>query len=108
MEKISLEDFKKVEMKIGKIIKVEEISGSKNLLKLIVDFGKEKKQAIAGIKNFYKKEKLLNKKFAFVTNLKEKEIMGEISECMILAAEHEGKIVLIAPENDIEIGSIIR
>lgn len=104
--KISIKDFQKVEMKVGKVVEVQDIEGSRNLFKLIVDFGTEKKQAITGLKNIYKKEDLLNKKFVFVTNLEEKKLMGEISECMILAAEDEkGNIVLIQPEKDIETGS---
>ena len=105
---ISFEEFKKVELRIGKIIDVQEIPGSKNLYKLVVDFGGEKRQAISGIKPFYKKEELLNKKFVFVTNLERKKFFGEESQCMILAAEKNGKVVLIQPEKDIESGAKVR
>lgn len=106
--KISMKDFQKVEMKVGKVIDVQDIEGSRNLIKLIVDFGAERKQAIAGLRNIYGREDLLNKKFVFVTNLEEKEFMGEVSECMILAAEDEkGNVILIKPEKDIEVGSKI-
>jgi methionyl-tRNA synthetase len=105
---ISFEEFKKVEMKVGQIIDVQEIPGSKNLYKLIVDFGEEKREAISGIKGYYTKDELLNKKFVFVTNLERKKFFGEESQCMILAAEKDGKIVLIQPEKDIENGAIIR
>ena len=100
--------FKKVELRIGKIIDVQEIPGSKNLYKLVVDFGGEKRQAISGIRPFYKKEELLNKKFVFVTNLERKKFFGEESQCMILAAEKNGKVVLIQPEKDIESGAKVR
>ena len=105
---ISFEEFKKVELRVGQIIDVQDIPGSKNLYKLIVDFGDEKRQAISGIKPFYEKEELLNKKFVFVTNLERKKFFGEESQCMILAAEKDNKIVLIKPEKDIENGAIIR
>lgn len=102
---ISFEDFKKVEMRVGKILKVEDIEGSRNLYKLLVDFGDEKRTCVSGIKNEYGKEELEGKKFVFVTNLEPRKIMGIESECMILAAEDsEGKIVLIAPEKDIKEG----
>ncbi len=107
-QEISYKDFKKVEMKVGKIIDVIEIPKSKNLYKLIVDFGNEKRQAISGIKNHYKPEELIGKKFVFVTNLEKKKFMGEESQCMILAAEDEkGNISLIAPVKEVEEGSKI-
>ncbi|MEM0324901.1 MAG: methionine--tRNA ligase subunit beta [Candidatus Aenigmatarchaeota archaeon] len=106
---ISFDEFKKIEMKIGKVIDVQDIPNSRNLIKLIVDFGNEKRQAIAGLKNYFKKEDLVGKKFVFVTNLEKKKFMGEISECMILAAEDENKnLSLIIPEKDIKEGSRIR
>ncbi|MEM5830122.1 MAG: methionine--tRNA ligase subunit beta [Candidatus Aenigmatarchaeota archaeon] len=105
---ISYEEFKKVEMRVGRIIDVQEIPGSKNLYKLIVDFGNEKRQAISGIKNFYKKEDLIGKQFVFVTNLERKKFFGEESQCMILAAQDEnGNIALIKPEKEIKEGSRI-
>jgi len=105
---VSYEDFAKLEIRVGKIIKVEEIPNSNKLLKLIVDFGNEKKIAVAGIKQQYKIEDLLNKKFAFVTNLQKKKIMGIESECMILAAEDSDTISLLQPIKDVKEGSKIR
>jgi len=106
---VSIEEFKKIEMRVGRIIDVQEIPGSDKLIKLIVDFGNEKRQAIAGIKKFYKKEDLVGKQFVFVTNLEKKKIFGEVSECMILAAEDDnGNISLIKPEKEIKEGSRIR
>ena len=103
---ITFEDFKKVEMRVGRVIEVEEIPNSKNLYKLIVDFGNEKRQAVSGIKNFYTKGELLGKEFIFVTNLEKKKIMGVESQCMILAAEDDkGKVVLLKPEREIKEGS---
>ena len=105
---INYEDFKKVEMKVGKVLDVKEVSNTENLYKLIVDFGEEKRQAISGIKKWYKVEDLIGKKFVFVTNLERRKFFGEESQCMILAAEDKnGNVVLIQPEKDIEIGSKI-
>ncbi|MGC9200649.1 MAG: methionine--tRNA ligase subunit beta [Candidatus Aenigmatarchaeota archaeon] len=106
---ISYEDFSKIEMKIGKIIKVEEIPNSQKLYKITVDFGDEKRIAVAGIKQQYKPEDLLNKKFVFVTNLQKRKIMGIESECMILAAEDKnGTIAVLQPYKDVEVGSKIK
>jgi len=105
---VSYEDFAKLELKIGKIIQVEDIPESNKLLKLTVDFGNEKRIAVAGIKQQYKLEDLLNKKFVFVTNLQRKKIMGIESQCMILAAEDNGTIALLQPIKDVKEGSKIR
>jgi methionyl-tRNA synthetase len=105
---VPYEDFAKLELKIGKIIQVEDIPGSNKLLKLTVDFGDEKRIAVAGIKQQYKPEDLLNKKFVFVTNLQRKKIMGIESQCMILAAEDNGTIALLQPIKDVKEGSKIR
>ncbi|MEM5815297.1 MAG: methionine--tRNA ligase subunit beta [Candidatus Aenigmatarchaeota archaeon] len=105
---ISYEDFSKIEIKIGRIIKVEEILNSQKLYKLTVDFGDEKRIAVSGIKKEYKPEELLNKKFAFVTNLEKRKIMGIESECMILAAEDEKNVALLQPIKDVKEGSKIK
>lgn len=106
---ISFEEFQKLDIRIGKVLEAEKIPNSKNLIKLKVDFGSEKRQAVAGIAQFYRPEELKNKKFVFVVNLKPIKLMGEESNCMILAAEDEkGKIVLLQPEKEIEEGSKVK
>lgn len=109
MADISFEDFKKLDIRVGKIIKVEEPEGSKTMLKLTVDFGTEQRVAMAGLKNYYKAEDLIDKNFVFIMNLERKKFMGVESECMILAADDEkGNVVLLQPGKDIEVGSRIR
>ena len=105
---VPYEDFAKLELKIGKVIQVEDIPGSNKLLKLTVDFGDENRIIVAGIKQQYKPEDLLNKKFVFVTNLQRKKIMGIESQGMILAAEDDGIIALLQPIKDVKEGSKIR
>jgi methionyl-tRNA synthetase len=105
---ISFEEFKKMDMRIGKILEAEQIEGSRNLMKLQVDFGSEKRQAVAGIVGYYRPEELLGKKFIFILNLERRKLMGVESQCMILAAEDEkGGVVLLQPEKDIDVGSRI-
>ena len=104
---ISFKEFKKMEMKVGTINKIEEIPNSKNLIKLKVDIGGQIKQAIAGIKGYYKPTELEGKQFVFLTNLEPAKLMGETSEIMILAAVEGERVVLIKPEKEISNGSII-
>ena len=106
---VSFEDFKKLDIRVGKIVSVDEPEGSKTMLKLTVDFGDEQRVAMAGLKNYYKPEDLINKNFVFILNLERKKFMEIESECMILAADDEnGNVVLLQPEKEIEIGSKIR
>ena len=109
MEEISFEGFQKLDLRVGKILEAEQIPGSRNLIRLIVDFGAEKRQAVAGVAQWYKPEQLIGKKYVFILNLQKRKLMGVESQCMIFAAEgSKGNIVLIQPEKDIEVGSKVR
>ena len=106
---IPFDDFMKLDIRIGKVAEATLISGSRNLIKLIVDFGSEKRQSVAGLLRYYRPEELVGKKFAFVLNLQRRKFMGIESQCMVLAAEdNEGNVILIGPEKDIAAGSRIR
>ncbi len=106
---IPFNEFLKLDMRVGKIVEAKQITDSRNLVKMIVDFGFEKRQSVAGLLQYYKPEELVDKKYAFVLNLQRKKFMGVESQCMILAAEDDkGNVILIKPEKDIEIGSKIR
>jgi len=108
---ISIQDFLKVDIRIGKVIEVKDHEKARNPMYILkVDFADlGVKQTVAGIKPWYKKEEILNKKFPFVINLEPKKIAGEASECMILAAvkmsADKEEVVVLKPEKDIEIGS---
>ena len=108
MEKLSFEDFQKIELKIGKIVSAEKVEKSDKLLKLEVDFGEEKRQVISGIAREYLPDDLVGKSFVFVTNLEPRQILGLESQAMILAADVEDKAVLLQPEKDIPAGTKIR
>ena len=106
---IPFDEFLKLDMRVGKVVKAEKIAESRNLIRMIVDFGFEKRQAVAGLLQYYKPESLVDKTFAFVLNLKKRKIMGVESQCMILAAEDSvGTVVLMQPEKAISVGSKIR
>src|SRR3989344_4564308 len=85
---ITIDDFKKVEIKIGEIVSVENIEGSDKLLKLKVNFGKEDvRQVLSGIKAYFPDpQALVGKRCPFVTNLAPRMMMGLESQAMILAA----------------------
>ncbi|MEM3405410.1 MAG: hypothetical protein QW117_00320 [Candidatus Pacearchaeota archaeon] len=109
MENIKFSEWQKLDLRVGKIINIEDIEGTDNLYKIEVDLGKElgKRIICAGIKKYYKKEELKNKKIILFTNLEPKIIRGIKSEGMLLAVveEENNKVVLIIPEKDIELGS---
>lgn len=103
---ITFEEFKKLDLRIGRILEAEQIPESRNLIKLMVDFGSEKRQAVAGISQWYKPEELIGKEYMFILNLEKKKLMGVESQCMIFAAEDsKGNVVLMQPEKDVETGS---
>lgn len=106
MAEISFKDFQKLDLRIGKIIEAERIPESRNLIKMIVDFGTEKRQSVAGLSQWYKPEELIGKKYMFILNLEKKKFMSVESQCMIFAAEDsKGNVVLVKPEKDVEEGS---
>jgi methionine--tRNA ligase beta chain len=105
---ISFEDFRKLDLRVGKILEANQIPGSRNLIRMIVDFGSEKRQAVAGLLQHYKPEALVGRKCAFILNLQRRKMMGVESQCMILAAEDDkGNVVVLQPERDILEGSKI-
>lgn len=109
LAEISFQDFQKLDLRVGRVVKAERIVGSRNLIRMIVDFGSEKRQSVAGLLQYYKPEELTDRKFAFILNLQRKKFMGIESQCMVLAAEDEkDHVVLLKPEKDIEVGSRIR
>jgi methionine--tRNA ligase beta chain len=105
---VSFEDFQKLDMRVGKILEANQILGSRNLIRMIVDFGTEKRQAVAGLLQWYRPEDLVDKKYAFILNLQRRKLMGVESQCMILAAEDDkGNVVCLQPEKDVAEGSKI-
>ncbi|PVX23859.1 MAG: methionine--tRNA ligase subunit beta [Candidatus Bathyarchaeum sp.] len=105
---ITFDDFKKLDIRIGEVEEAEQVPNSRSLLKLVVDFGSEKRQCVAGILKYYEPEELVGKKFAFLLNLQRRTLMGIESQCMILAAEdNTGNVSLVSPEKDIATGSKI-
>jgi len=107
-EEISFADFEKIDLRIGKIIEATAVPESKKLIKILVDFGSETRQAVAGLLKYYKPEELVGKKCVFLLNLQRRMLAGMESQCMVLAAEDEaGNVTVLQPEKDIVEGSKI-
>ena len=105
---ISIDEFFKTELRVGTIIDVKEVKKSKKLLLLQVDIGEERpRQIVAGIKEYYSPEKLLNTQVCIVANLKPAKIMGIKSEGMVLASKDKNGLSLIRPEHKKENGAEI-
>lgn len=105
---ISFEEFKKLDLRVAKVIEAERIEGSKNLLKLKIDLDKEKRQILAGILQFYQPEELIGREIIVVVNLEPRVLFGMESQGMLLAAEDEGKPVLLKPDKEVPPGTKIR
>ena len=107
--KINYDDFKKVEMKVGKILSVESIPGSDKLYKLSIDFAEgEPRQIISGIAQYFPDNKILiGKKVAFVTNLEPRPLMGLMSNGMILAVKSGDKLALMEVPDFVKEGSVL-
>ncbi len=105
---ITIDDFKKVELKVAKVISAERVEGSDKLLKLQVDLGEEKRQIIAGIGKAYEPENLVGKEIIVVANLEPRLLMGLESQGMVLAANSESGPVLLIPDKEVPSGIGIR
>lgn len=108
-EKVPIQDFQKLDLRVGKILQVEDHPNANKLYILTVDLAESKpRQIVAGLKPYYTKEHLINKKAVFITNLEPVKLRGVESNGMILAAGNEDKVLFLTPEKDIEVGSKIR
>jgi len=107
---ITIDDFAKIEMKVGEILSVETIPESDKLLKLTVDFGEEtSRQVLSGISKYYENPQLLiSKRCAFVTNLAPRMMMGLESHAMILASSHEDTLSLFEVDSNIPVGTKVK
>jgi methionyl-tRNA synthetase len=109
-DKIGIEDFAKVEMRVGQIKTAERIVGADKLLKLTVDIGTEIRQICAGIAQYYEPESLIGRKVAVVVNLAPRKLRGVESNGMVVAASvgPEGRPVLAGFLEDVEVGARLK
>ena len=108
--KISIDDFVKVEMRVGQVKTAERVQGADKLLKLTVDIGGEVRQIVAGIAQYYEPENLIGRKVVVVTNLQPRKLRGVESNGMIVAASvgPEGRPVLAGFHEEVEVGARLK
>jgi len=104
---ITFDDFKKLEIRIGKILSAEKVEGTDKLLKMEIDFGLEKRQIVAGIAETYRPDQIIGREVPVLTNLEPRSIRGVESQGMILAASVDGKPFLLHPDSDVPPGSVV-
>jgi len=104
---ITIDDFKKADLRVASITAAERLPKADKLLKLQIDIGGKPRQIIAGIAEYYKPEELLGKSIIVVANLEPVKLRGELSEGMLLAAKAKGKLVLLTPDGEIPSGTAI-
>ncbi len=107
-KRIKIEDFQRLDLRIGKIISAQKISGSNKLLDLEIDLGEEKRKIVAGIGKNYQPGDLLGKEVVVLVNLEAKEIFGLKSDGMILAVEDKKGPIILVPERETVIGAKIK
>lgn len=110
MEHITIDDFKKIKAKIGKVLAAEAVEGSEKLVKLTLDFNEENpRQILSGIKQWYTPESLVGKSMLFVTNLAPRSMMGLQSQGMLMAVDGaDGAPVFLVAETPVAPGSTVR
>jgi methionyl-tRNA synthetase len=104
MEEITIEEFEKIKLKVGKVLSAENIEGSDKLYKLQVDLGSEIRQIVSGLVKYYKADELVGKKVIVITNLKPVKLRGVESKGMLLAAGDTEIVKLITTDGDIDVG----
>ena len=106
-DKIAIDDFIKVDLRVAKIINAKELEESRKLLELEVDLGDETRTIFAGIKKSYSPDDLIGKLVVVIANLKPRKMKFGTSNGMVLATQHDGDIIIIQPEKDVSPGSKI-
>ena len=106
---ITLSDFQKLEIKIGKVVSVERVPDTDKLIKFIFDLGNEQRQIIAGMAEFFNDlSVLVGKEMPILVNVEPRKFRGYDSHGMIIAADVNGHPVLLHPEQEVPPGSIVK
>lgn len=105
---VTIDQFKQLEIRIGKVLSAEKVEGADKLLKCEVDFGEFKRQIVSGIAEFYTPEELVGKLLPYIVNLEPRIIRGVESQGMLVAIDPgEHTAVLLEPEKEVPLGSLI-
>ena len=107
--RITIDDFLKVDLRVAKVLAAERVPNSKKLMKLSIDVGTEQRTLVAGIAEAYEAEQLVGKTVGVVFNLKPAKLRGTESQGMLLAAvDADGGAILLTPETEAPEGSQVR
>ena len=102
---VGIEDFKKLDIRVGTVVKVERIPRTEKLYKMVVDLGPlGTKQTVASLVGYYTPEQLLQRKVVFLANLKPVKFSGEMSEGMILTVDQEDTVSLLTVDEEVPDG----
>ena len=101
---IAYEDFAKLDLRTAKIKNVEEIEGADKLYKLTLELNNKERTIAAGIKQFYTAEELVGKTIIIIANLEPRKLRGITSEGMLLAADNNGKPILLTTDKETDSG----
>lgn len=105
---VTIEDFRKIELKIAEIKEVNDHPNADRLFVITVDLGDKTKQLVAGIKGSYQKESLIGRQVVVVDNLEPAILRGVESQGMLLAASDEEGISVISPDRKLKLGSVVK
>lgn len=105
---ITIEDFKKLELRVAKIKDVQDHPNADKLYVITLDLGDRTKQVVAGIKKAYTKEQLLGRQIVVVDNLEPAVLRGVESQGMLLAASDETTLSILTLEKEVKLGSIVK
>jgi len=104
---VSYEDFKKLDLRVAKIVSVEKIPGKTKIVKGVIDLGSEKRDVIIGGAEFYQPEELIGRTVIVVANLEPKKLAGVESNAMLLAADVNNKPYWLTVTEEVEPGTRI-
>ncbi|MBI4895695.1 MAG: methionine--tRNA ligase subunit beta [Candidatus Aenigmarchaeota archaeon] len=107
-EIIKYDDFAKLDLVVGKILFADKVPNTDKLIKIIVDLGNEERQIVSGIADFYSAQDLVGKQIIVLKNLESRKFKGLESQGMLLAADLEGRPVLLTPEEELPPGSPVK
>ena len=106
-ENVTIDDFDKLDIRVGKVVVCEKVPKSSKLLRFELEVGSERRQILSGIAKYYEPEDLIGKNVLFIANFPPRKMMGYESNGMILSAEHDGKLVVTSTLDDIQSGAQI-
>ena len=105
---VSFQEFSKLDIRVGKVLEVEDHPNADKLYLLKVDIGEKQIQLVAGLKQHYQPQELKNKLIIVLTNLEPKVVRGKESQGMLLAAQSKDTVSMLMPDREVEVGSVIR